>query len=174
MQTGQKIRESRIKQGLTQQELAAATNISLRTIQRIENGEVIPRSYTLKTIASVLKIDESEIFELVPPRNAQQNSGRQKMMLVWLHLSALLLLPAFLIWIFERIQNDDINYHGADVINFQLSMLAYLIPCMLLPGLPQIIAVFTVIVVLVNTVRVIIGKSYYYPFTIRMIKTQMT
>ena len=115
-------------------------------------------------------MDESELFDLDTCKNAQHKPGRQKMMLVWLHFSALLLLPAFLIWAFEKDQNEDINYHGADVINFQLSMLAYLLPCLILPGLPQLLALFTVIVVLVNIIRVITGKSYYYPFSIRMIK----
>ena len=171
MQTGQKIKEARIKQGLTQQELALKANINLRTIQRIENGEVIPRSYSLKTIAKVLNLNESELFDLNYQTDDQENVKKQKATLVWLHLSALLLLPAFLIWFFEKEHDRDINYHGAAVINFQLSMLAILLPCLFFAGLPQLIAIFTLIVVLINTFRVIKGKPYYYPLTIRIVKT---
>ena len=39
MRTGQLIRELRLKKGITQEELAAKTDISVRTIQRIESGE---------------------------------------------------------------------------------------------------------------------------------------
>lgn len=47
---GRKISELRLAKGLTQGELAVKCNLSLRTIQRIESAEVIPRSYTIKLI----------------------------------------------------------------------------------------------------------------------------
>lgn len=48
------LREGRLMKGLTQKELAEQSNISVRSIQRIENGDLIPRSYTLKTLAGIL------------------------------------------------------------------------------------------------------------------------
>ena len=45
MSIGQKIKDARIKKGLTQEDLAAKTDISVRTIQRIENEEVAPRTF---------------------------------------------------------------------------------------------------------------------------------
>ena len=42
MVTGKLIKELRIKKGMTQGELADKTEVSDRTIQRIENGVVIP------------------------------------------------------------------------------------------------------------------------------------
>jgi LPXTG-motif cell wall-anchored protein len=45
-----------LSKGLTQKELSEQTNISVRSIQRIENAELVPRSYTLKTIAEALGI----------------------------------------------------------------------------------------------------------------------
>lgn len=47
---GRKISELRLAKGLTQGELAEKCNLSLRTIQRIESAEVMPRSYTIKLI----------------------------------------------------------------------------------------------------------------------------
>ncbi|HKL67543.1 MAG TPA: helix-turn-helix domain-containing protein [Bacteroidales bacterium] len=47
---GRKISELRKAKGLTQVELAEKCNLSLRTIQRIESSEVMPRSYTIKLI----------------------------------------------------------------------------------------------------------------------------
>lgn len=47
---GRKISELRLAKGLTQGELAERCNLSLRTIQRIESAEVMPRSYTIKLI----------------------------------------------------------------------------------------------------------------------------
>lgn len=54
---GKKILELRLSKGLTQNELAELCNVSLRTIQRIELAEVTPRSFTIKTIFSVLDYD---------------------------------------------------------------------------------------------------------------------
>ncbi len=48
------VKESRTSKGYTQKELSDITKISLRSIQRIENGEVVPRMYTLKTLAKSL------------------------------------------------------------------------------------------------------------------------
>lgn len=60
---GQKILELRKQKGLTQEELVEQCNINVRTIQRIEAGEVSPRSYTLKAILEVLGFDYEEVFE---------------------------------------------------------------------------------------------------------------
>lgn len=46
------IKETRIKKGLTQQQLADETGMTLRTIQRIENSEVKPSLNSLTVIIS--------------------------------------------------------------------------------------------------------------------------
>jgi transcriptional regulator with XRE-family HTH domain len=51
------IKELRKTQGLTQQQLAEEAGITLRTIQRIENGEVKPSLHSLKTLGKVLNTD---------------------------------------------------------------------------------------------------------------------
>lgn len=56
-QIAQQLKSERLSKGLTQQELANETGISLRSIQRIENGEVYPRSFTLKVLAEKLGLN---------------------------------------------------------------------------------------------------------------------
>ena len=46
--------ELRKARGLTQEELAEKCNVNVRTLQRIESGEVTPRSYTAKVIFAAL------------------------------------------------------------------------------------------------------------------------
>jgi transcriptional regulator with XRE-family HTH domain len=58
---GRKISELRKAKGFTQDELVEKCNISVRTLQRIETGEVTPRSYTIKTILAALDYDLSAI-----------------------------------------------------------------------------------------------------------------
>lgn len=69
---GQHILALRQEKGLTQEDLVAQCNISVRTIQRIEAGEVVPRSYTVKTILSAL----GEDFESITESNVE--SGLKK------------------------------------------------------------------------------------------------
>lgn len=60
---GRKITSLRKEKGLTQEELVDKCNINVRTLQRIEAGEVTPRSYTVKTILAALDYDLSKISE---------------------------------------------------------------------------------------------------------------
>jgi transcriptional regulator with XRE-family HTH domain len=67
---GLKITELRKQKGFTQEELVEQCNINVRTLQRIESGEVSPRSYTVKTILSVLDYDYESLQE-----NKENNGG---------------------------------------------------------------------------------------------------
>ncbi|RFN57673.1 helix-turn-helix domain-containing protein [Marixanthomonas ophiurae] len=63
-----KLTQYREQQNLTQEELAEKAGVSVRTIQRIEAGAT-PKGYTLKTLASVLRIPESSLREDTPAEN---------------------------------------------------------------------------------------------------------
>jgi transcriptional regulator with XRE-family HTH domain len=61
MNIGVVIKEVRKQKGLTQLDLSEHANLSVRTIQRIENNEVEPTLYSLKNIGEILEIDLQEI-----------------------------------------------------------------------------------------------------------------
>lgn len=52
------IKDSRLRKGYTQQELADLTGVSIRSIQRIENGEVAPRGATLRLLGEQLELKD--------------------------------------------------------------------------------------------------------------------
>ncbi|WP_421765260.1 helix-turn-helix domain-containing protein [Ekhidna sp.] len=54
---GKRLTELRQQKSLTQEELVEACNVSVRTIQRIESGEVTPRTSTIKILLSALDAD---------------------------------------------------------------------------------------------------------------------
>jgi transcriptional regulator with XRE-family HTH domain len=54
MSLGSKVVSARKSKGLTQEQLAERASVTVRTIQRIESDESIPRDYTLKAIAAAL------------------------------------------------------------------------------------------------------------------------
>jgi XRE family transcriptional regulator, regulator of sulfur utilization len=51
-----RIISARKKKGLTQDELADLARVTVRTIQRIESGETVPRPFTVKSIAVALDL----------------------------------------------------------------------------------------------------------------------
>jgi transcriptional regulator with XRE-family HTH domain len=61
MNIGVVIKEVRKQKALTQLDLSEHANLSVRTIQRIENNEVEPTFYSLKGIGEFLEIDLQEI-----------------------------------------------------------------------------------------------------------------
>ena len=71
---GDLISNSRKSKQLTQEELAEMSKVNLRTIQRIENNENVPRGNTLKLICNALELSisnlESELIE-----DKKQNYG---------------------------------------------------------------------------------------------------
>lgn len=67
---GLKLNELRHQKSLTQKEVSDLCNVDVRTIQRIETGEVIPRISTLKLIAVVLDVDISDF-------NGQASKGNK-------------------------------------------------------------------------------------------------
>jgi transcriptional regulator with XRE-family HTH domain len=48
------LREVRVRRGFTQEQLAAASGLAVRTVQAVENDEGIPRRATAKVLALTL------------------------------------------------------------------------------------------------------------------------
>ncbi|MCS3556959.1 MULTISPECIES: helix-turn-helix domain-containing protein [unclassified Sphingobacterium] len=173
MKTGQLIRDLRLKKGITQEELAAKTDISVRTIQRIESGDVDPRAYTLQAIASALEVEYHVLVNSEGDLEMSDEKSTDKW-LPLLHLSGLLLfiIPPIIIWILKRDQVKGIRRHATDVINFQLSMNLYILPCLLLSIHPIsiVLAVFSQVMIIVNTIKVTNKQAYRYPLNINFLK----
>lgn len=174
MKTGQLIKELRLKKGMTQEDLAAKTDINVRTIQRIENGEVDPRAYTLQSIAAALEVD----FAVLAGSETEfaETCNKESRWLPLLHLSGLLLLiiPPIIVWIWKRDKVEHIREHAVDVINYQLSMTLYLLPLALFSVYPILIVfgVYSQVVIIVNTIKVTNHQPHKYPLAIRFLKQE--
>lgn len=108
---GKKVESLRKEKGLTQEKLSQKTNISIRTIQRIEKGEVKPRAYTVKILSEALG------YNLLSLNNKKINAW-----VIAIHLSnfiPLIIIPLF-IWLFKREESEMIDVHGIKVINYQI------------------------------------------------------
>ena len=114
---GNKVAELRQQKGLTQEHLAEKCEVNPRTIQRIESGEVDPRSYTLQCLSRELEFDF-----------LREQAKSDDLWLVVLHLSSVIpvLIVPLLLWSWKRNQNSKIDQQGRDVLNFQVTMLLLL------------------------------------------------
>ena len=110
---GQRVAELRQQKSFTQERLAELCDVSTRTIQRIESGEVEPRSFTRTSLSNVLDFDFGE--------DTTQNDT------IWLtimHLSSILVMVIvpLLVWSWKRKSSASIDKQGRDVLNFQITM----------------------------------------------------
>jgi transcriptional regulator with XRE-family HTH domain len=176
MEIGNKIKELRIQKGLTQEELAEKTGLSTRTIQRIENGEVDPRIYTLSSIAEALDIAYEELIK--EEVKAEINKNEQVKWLALFHLSGIftLLLPPIAFFIWKRDAVKDLNKHAVDILNFQISIWIYMFAAAILVliviGLPILIflSLYSTVIVIINTLKVLNKEPYRYPFSLKILK----
>lgn len=112
--------------GYTQEELSEKTQVTIRTIQRIEKGDVNPHLQTVKLLAAALNVEVEDLLVLENPKE----EIIVKKWLILLHSTPFLgfiipfaniLLPLFL-WIHKREDNNIYNLHGVKIINFQITM----------------------------------------------------
>ncbi|MEO0902704.1 MAG: helix-turn-helix domain-containing protein, partial [Bacteroidota bacterium] len=109
---GKNLQYHRKLKGFTQEELSEKTEVTVRTIQRIEKDEVNPHMQTVKLLAAALSV---EIADLMVLKNPKEETLHKKWLLL-MHGTPLLgfvlpfcnvLFPLFL-WIHKR--EDNIIY----------------------------------------------------------------
>ena len=190
-----KIKELRSRKGYSQEELADKTGLSLRTIQRIENGETEPRGYSLKRLAIIFDVLPDEIVDWT----VRDDNG----FLVSLNLSALLfifspllgILVPTIIWISKKDKIRDLNETAKKILNFQITWTIILLICWIVPIFnmankisegfsPKIITssllsqillfgfmyLYNIAFIIINSIRINRGKRIRYFPSIRFIK----
>jgi uncharacterized Tic20 family protein/DNA-binding Xre family transcriptional regulator len=187
---GLKVVELRQQKGLTQEQLAERCEVSTRTIQRIESGEVDPRAYTLHCLGETLEFDFGE-----------QNTGNENFWLAILHLSSIfcVLVIPLLLWSWKKNQSYKIDQQGRQVLNFQITMtlslfaalffMVVILPTLVLSNLDMdgfvilastlailsilpfiFIGIFCTYQGVVNTIRALSDRSIRYALSIPFVK----
>jgi uncharacterized Tic20 family protein len=188
---GLKITELRQEKGLTQEKLAEYCDVSTRTIQRIESGEVEPRSFTRNSLSNILNFDFG-----------RENTNNQSLWLALLHMSSVfcfVFIP-LLLWSWKKDQSYKIDRQGREVLNFQITIMLVLFAfalvlmtappiflmtqgvdrdpgmiagnafALLPPTLILLIGVFTTYQAVVNTVRALSDKPIRYSLSLPFVK----
>jgi len=115
-----RVKELRIQNGLSQEELALQSGLSLRTVQRIECCETDPREDSLKRLAGVLGETTDTLGWTL-----KENRG----LLMMTNFSALsfilfpflgILIPLF-IWFSNKRTIKDLDKTAKEILNFQIT-----------------------------------------------------
>ena len=187
---GLKINELRQGKNLTQEKLAEYCEVSTRTIQRIESGEVEPRSFTRNSLSNILEFDFGK-----------DNTGNENLWLTLLHLSSVvcIVIIPLLLWSWKKDQSYKVDKQGREVLNFQITITFVLFACALvlmvvpaflimapgldrssgvlwnifalLPPLPILfLAIFTTYQGVVNAFRALAEKPVHYALSIPFVR----
>ena len=168
--------------GLTQEDLSNKTPVGVRTIQRIEKGDVQPHLQTVKLLAVGLDV---EVDDLLVLDNPNEEVIQRKWMLL-LHGTpfvgliipfANVLIPLF-IWISKAEDNKIYDAHGRAVVNFHGTInLLFIISLLLffvVPGFNFFITgavfLFGIIVSLMNISSALNKQTCNYPLSIPFLK----
>lgn len=127
--------DSRQRRGLSQEELANLAKLSLRTVQRLEKGQSIPRGYTLQTLSKALDIPidvlsgtDQEIWTNLNESDDSVNPSEgtsSYVALMYLSAFSYLLLPGAnillpLLMRYRKRHNPVIQRAGSQLLNFEL------------------------------------------------------
>lgn len=168
--------------GFTQRELSDRSNVTVRTIQRIEKGQTTPHLQTIKMLATALEIDVNELLVLEDPKE-------EKLQMKWLllmHATPFIgfILPLFnifipyFLWIHKREDNPIYEEHGRMIVNFHINIvLLFIISASLVFGRSGFIGTgqfllllaiipFAAIVMIINTFTAVTKQKAFYPFPI--------
>lgn len=193
LELSKKVKELRTRRGLSQEELSEDSGLSLRTIQRIENGETEPRGDSLKRLANSLGAFPDELIDWTIQENISY--------LIFLNLSSLsfILFPllGFLIpFIMLSAKKDkikDINMIGSSLVNYQITWNLIALPFLIsfiylyikivvtkngMISIPELMSqsilillyIFNLSMILINSVRIYNNKKVKYYPRIRFMK----
>lgn len=116
-----KIKELRKRCGFSQEQLAEESRLSLRTVQRIESGESVPRGDTLTKLTAALKVSPDDVLEWAPSEDKGYltvlNAGGFGFLV---HPFLGIMIP-LVMWILKKDKIRLVDDTGKKVISFQLT-----------------------------------------------------
>lgn len=150
-----KAKNLRKRKGFSQEQLAEESKLSLRTIQRIEKGETIPRGDTLVKLAQTLEVTPDDLLEW----ESVEDKGYLQL-LNWSSLSFIInpllgtIIP-LVMWILKRGSVKSVDDAGKKIINFQLTWT---------------LTVYSMIII----ATMILEKTFYIPGNISLFLTNVS
>lgn len=113
--------ELRNQKGMSQEILAEESGLSLRTIQRIENGETNPTGDTLKRLSNALNVNPDELIDWTIKEDKGYLTFLNLSALTFIFFPLLGILVPFILWTSRKDKLKNINKIGRDLINFEIT-----------------------------------------------------
>lgn len=128
-----RVRELRAQKGMSQEFLAEESGLSLRTIQRIENGESNPTGESLKRLSNALNVSPDELIDWAIKEDKKYLTFLNLSALTFLLFPLLGILVPFILWTSKKGKIKNINELGRALINFEITwtLLLFFIPILL-------------------------------------------
>lgn len=175
-----RVKVLRSRKGLTQEQLAETSSLSLRTIQRIENDETLPRGDTLTRLAIALQVSPDELidWQILEDKNVLMLLNLSQ--LSFLAFPLLGIIIPLVIWILKKDKVKNVNENGKAILNFQITwtLLLFSFYSLLVLSvffrlgilhsvyLPVITVgtyyLYNAMLILINTIRSQKGRKTYY------------
>lgn len=190
------IKQLRQQSGVSQEELAGKAGLSLRTVQRVENGETEPRGDTLKRIANCLNVAPADLLKKQDLIQDNQKENDGYLMLVNLSALSFIAFPLLgiivplILWAVKKGQIKHLDTIAKAVINFQITWnIVFIIHfAMIMFNMPAYVKIgnygsperwlfviyglylVNLIFIIISTIRFIKNKSLFYNLAIRLFR----
>ena len=183
-----KVKELRLKRGMSQEILAEESGLSRRTIQRIELGENNPNGDSLKKLADALQVNSDELIDWAVKEDARYLTFLNLSALTFLFFPLLGILIPFILWTSKKDKIKDINSNAKALINYQISwnIMLFFTPIVLFLlsqlelikkitlstfiAITVILYVYNFLSIVINTIRITANKSVGYFPKIKLLK----
>jgi transcriptional regulator with XRE-family HTH domain len=110
---------------LSQEKLAEISGISIRTIQRIEEGKSVGSGYTINALAKTLHIHSTDLMNAVSQKALPVPGNTSKLKILNLSAIAMLLIPlanicipAYIYW--KNRDDEKVKHIGSKIVSFQI------------------------------------------------------
>jgi XRE family transcriptional regulator, regulator of sulfur utilization len=122
---GEKLKHFRRISCLSQEKLAENSGISIRTIQRIEEGKSLGSGYTINALAKALNIKSTDLLNSVSQNSLPLTNNIIKLKMLNLSAISMLLIPlanivfpAYIYW--KNRDNQKVKDIGSKILSFQI------------------------------------------------------
>jgi len=140
---GERLKELRNRKGLSQEQLAEDSGLSLRTIQRIEKNETFPRGDTLKKLAIVLGTSPDEIIDWKIEKDQNYLTLMSLSSFGFLLFPILGIIIPLTMWVYKKEKIEGVNKLGKSILNFQISWTLLLFLCYAFLGVIFLVLILT-------------------------------
>jgi transcriptional regulator with XRE-family HTH domain len=161
-----RVKELRSRKGLSQEQLAENSGLSLRTIQRIENGETEPRGETLKRLMNALEVAPDDLMDWSIAEDKGFLTAMNLSSLGFLFFPLLGILIPLILWISKKDKVKNVNETGKVILNFQITwvLILSLIYFLLISGIISRLQWFGNITSYIGGTKLIFAVIFLYAY----------